>query len=44
VIDDFPKSCGIEIKLALEADNLAMPMSLIASTGTSLCCPHMYNL
>ena len=31
-IDDYLKSCGIDTKPELEADNLAMAMSLIAST------------
>ena len=32
VIDDYLKRCGIDTKPELEADNLAMAMSLIAST------------
>jgi LysR family hca operon transcriptional activator len=32
VIDDYLKKCGIDTKPALEANNLAMAMSLIAST------------
>jgi LysR family hca operon transcriptional activator len=32
VIDDYLKRCGIDTKPVLEADNLAMAMSLIAST------------
>jgi LysR family hca operon transcriptional activator len=32
VIDDYMKSCGIDTGPELEADNLAMAMSLIAST------------
>jgi LysR family hca operon transcriptional activator len=32
VIDDYLKRCGIDTKPALEADNLAVTMSLIAST------------
>ena len=32
VIDDYLKRCGIDTKPALEADNPAMAMSLIAST------------
>jgi LysR family hca operon transcriptional activator len=32
VIDDYLKRCGIETKPAIESDNLAMAMSLIAST------------
>jgi LysR family hca operon transcriptional activator len=32
VIDDYLKGCGIDTKPALEADNLAVTMSLIAST------------
>ena len=32
VIDEYLKQCGIDTKPALEADNLAMAMSLIAST------------
>jgi LysR family hca operon transcriptional activator len=34
VIDDYLKKCGIDTKPALESDNLAMAMSLIASTRT----------
>jgi LysR family transcriptional regulator, hca operon transcriptional activator len=32
VVDDFLQKCGIDVKPAYEVDNLAMAMSLIAST------------
>ena len=44
VIDDYLKSCGIDTKPALEADNLAMAMSLIASTRSVALLPaYMYT-